>query len=218
VRTPPSVPPLLSTPHSLSSPKQLLHSLSSHILKIACSVTMADAISTSSLYPVVCEIDEEEYGTCCCIDGTAMSRFSLQAFPLTPPLPNQSMHQRSQSDPSHNNSKSAKRSLFQAKRRRSAVQRARSEGALIDTSDSQTISTEAEEKKFEESFVLTRQVSVACSLQVLERLVAWLRWLNHHIRSPFRFFFFQTDLSLSVVHTMGMRSSRVGPTVLRQDF
>jgi hypothetical protein len=125
---------------------------------------MADAISTSSLYPVVCEIDEEEYGTCCCIDGTVMSRFSLQALPLTLPLPNQSMHQRSQSDPSNNNSTSVKRSLFQAKRRRSAVQRARSEGALIDASDTQTISTEAEEKRFEESFVLTRQVSVACSL------------------------------------------------------
>jgi hypothetical protein len=75
------------------------------------------------------------------------------------------MHQRSQSDQSNNSSKSAKRSsVFQAKRRRSAVQRARSEGALIDTSDTQTISTEAEDKKFEESFVLTRQVSDACTL------------------------------------------------------
>ncbi len=156
-------PLLLSTPLSLLSPRKLLHSLRSHTLKFVCYFTMAATISTSSPYPVVRVIDEEEYGTCCCIDGTVMSGFSLQALP--PVLPNQSMHQRSQSDQSNNSSKSAKRSsLFQAKRRRSAVQRARSEGALIDTSDTQTISTEAEDKKFVESFVLTRQVSDACTL------------------------------------------------------
>jgi hypothetical protein len=122
---------------------------------------MASAVSTASLYPVVHEINEEEYGTCCCIDGTVMSRFSLQAFPL--PVSNET-HQRTQSDLSNNSSKSAKR----AKRRRSALQRARSEGALIDASDTQTISTElsteADDKKFAEAFVLTRQVSATCSL------------------------------------------------------
>ncbi len=163
MHTPFSVPQLISTPHSLSSPRQLLHSLRSHTLEAACSDSMAAAISTSSLYPVVREIDEEEYGTCCCIDGVVMGRFSLQALPLD--LPNRSRHHRSKSDQSNNSSssRSAKRSLSQAKRRRSAVQRARSEGALIDTSDTQTTSTEAEEKRFEESFVLTRQVS-ACGL------------------------------------------------------
>lgn len=93
-----------------------------------------------------------------------MSRFSLKAHPQA--LPNQSIHQRPQSDQSNTGSKSAKRSLFQAKQRRSAVpvQPARSEGAFIDANDNQTISTEAEDEKFEESFVLTRQVSAACSL------------------------------------------------------
>jgi hypothetical protein len=166
VRTPLSVPPLLSTHTSLLSPRQLIHSLYSHIgtLGVAHSFTMAAALSTPSLYPVVRKIDEEEYGTCCCNDGTAMSRFSLKAHPQA--LPNQSIHQRPQSDQSNTGSKSAKRSLFQAKQRRSAVpvQPARSEGAFIDANDNQTISTEAEDEKFEESFVLTRQVSAACSL------------------------------------------------------
>jgi hypothetical protein len=144
---------------------------------------MAAALSTSSLYPVVREIDEEaEYGTCCCIDGAVMGRFSLQALP--PVLPTPSMHQRSQSDQTNNSSKSAKRSsLFQAKRRRSAVQRARSEGALIDASDTQTISTEAEEKKFEESYVLTRQVSDACGPYNKE-LNRRAGFTNTFIRSP----------------------------------
>jgi hypothetical protein len=151
---------------------------------------MAAYISASSLYPVVREIDEEEYGTCCCIDGAVMSGFSLHALPLA--LPNQSRHQRSKSDHSNNSSKSAKRSLFQAKRRRSAVQRARSEGAMIDTSDTQTISTEAEEKKFEESFVLTRQVSAACGLKVLEWLIACADLRRTFAHLPFLLSFRQT--------------------------
>jgi hypothetical protein len=115
-----------------------------------------------SLYPVVREIDEEEYGKSYCIDGTVMYICSLQSLPIA--LPNQSMHQCSQSDQSNTCSKSARRSLFQAKRRRSAVQPTRNEGAFTDGNDTQTISTEVGKKKFAESFVLTRQVSAACSL------------------------------------------------------
>jgi hypothetical protein len=144
---------------------------------------MATAVySTSLLYPVVHEIDEDEYETCCCVDGTVMSRLSLQGFPM--PLSNVNPAlERSESDQSNASSKSKpdKRSLFQAKRRRSAVQRARSEGALIDVSDTQTISTEAEDKKFEEAFVLTRQVSAAlhaCIFMGLLSLLLILLWLT----------------------------------------
>jgi hypothetical protein len=123
---------------------------------------MAAATSIPSLYPVVREIDEDEYGKCCRIDGTVINIYSLQSLALA--LPNQSMQHCSQSDQSNTCSESDKHSLFQAKRHRSAAQPTRSEGAFTDSNDIQTASTETKNKKFEEAYVLTRQVSAACSL------------------------------------------------------
>lgn len=105
----------------------------------------------SSLYPVVEDISELEYGQvgCCPCDenGTILNRFPLRdiAFPATQPL--ETLYEEKKHHYRRSSSSSS-----------SALKRRSSRGSSFD--DEITVNTETEEPsaKFEDSFVLTRQV------------------------------------------------------------
>jgi len=106
----------------------------------------------SALYPVVEDLTELEYGCCPCDENTTMlGRFPLRdiAFPL---YQAPDMHsQKPEETKSHRRSSSAS----------SMHKRRTSSGSLFD--DENTVNTDNEEMvaKFDDSFVLTRQVRIS---------------------------------------------------------
>ena len=116
-------------------------------------------VPSSSLYPVVQDLTEIEYG-CCCGDDAALGQFSLKDFALPVNTPLDSYKKQNNSDceeaPTHRHS----RSFSFGNRTKGRMPSSSSHGALVDLSDSQTVTTEPEDRpKFHEVYVLTRQVS-----------------------------------------------------------
>jgi hypothetical protein len=123
-------------------------------------------VSTQNLYPVVQDLTDVEYGYGCCCCGSMLGSFSLEDLavpvttpralpppPLKPPKARRNLHRRSHSLFSLTSSKS---DLYH----RQSI----SSPSMVSEDSSSTFCMESEERvtdstKFEESFVLTRQVS-----------------------------------------------------------
>lgn len=108
----------------------------------------------SALYPVVEDLTDLEYSCCPCDDNTAMlGRFPLRdiAFPLAQPLDMHNNNQSPEESKGHRRSSSAASSLF---KRRNSRESSFDDEITVYTENEETIG------KFDESFVLTRQVRV----------------------------------------------------------
>jgi hypothetical protein len=139
------------------------------LFQIHHTTTRKMEVSTQNLYPVVQDLTDAEYGYgyCCC--GSMLGSFSLEdlAVPVItpralPPPPPPSL----KPPKAPNNSHRRGHSLFSLTSSKSDLshRRSNSSPSMISEDSSSTFCTESEERvtdstKFEESFVLTRQVS-----------------------------------------------------------
>lgn len=113
----------------------------------------------STLYPVVEDLTEMEYGCCPCDDnGNMLGRFPLR-FPLIQPPPGvKAPSENAKENKNSNNNSNNHHHRRSSSSSSSLLKRRTSRGSSFE--DEITVATEQEERaaKFEDAFVLTRQV------------------------------------------------------------
>ena len=152
----------------------------------------------STLYPVVEDLTELEYGCCQCDENnTMLGRFPLRdiAFPLSQAL---DMHnQKPEQAKGHRRSSSASSSTH---KRRSSQDSSFDDEMTINTDNEETVA------KFDASFVLTRQVRIWGNIflsQHLQRIYTCVEKRHHTVHSPYPLTF--ADFQLHTIASMGMR-------------
>ena len=114
-----------------------------------------ESVPCSSLYPVVQDLTEVEYGSCCCdVEEIFCGRFKAKdlASPTEKPLTIYPVEEPQAPA-------TLSRTTSKHHRRGSSFFRRWNEPSLIDLCDSNTVTTEGEDRpKFDEVYVLTRQV------------------------------------------------------------